>query len=62
MKVCERCGIEIDGKDGENYCSKCADKIRQSKKSRARRREREAVMRSLGLIKVKGALGGTYWE
>lgn len=27
-----------------------------------RRRECDQVMRDLGLTKVKGALGGTYWE
>lgn len=26
------------------------------------RRERDQVMRSLGLTKVKGSFGGTYWE
>lgn len=26
------------------------------------RRERDAALRSLGLTKVRGALGGTYWE
>lgn len=27
-----------------------------------RRREREQCLRDLGLTKVKGTLGGTYWE
>jgi len=26
------------------------------------RREREQAMRAIGLVKVRGALGGTYWE
>jgi hypothetical protein len=26
------------------------------------RREKEAVLRDTGLVKVRGALGGTYWE
>jgi len=26
------------------------------------RREKDEAMKSLGLVKVKGALGGTYWE
>lgn len=26
------------------------------------RRERDEVMRSMGLVKVKGGWGGTYWE
>lgn len=26
------------------------------------RRSRDAAMRDLGMVKVRGALGGTYWE
>ena len=62
MKVCERCGIEIGGRDCDTRCPDCEDKLRVSRKARQRRRERDEVMRSLGLVKVKGALGGTYWE
>ena len=63
MKVCGRCGIEIDTRDWENYCEACeAARQRRNRRARERRREREAVLRSLGLVKVKGALGGTYWE
>lgn len=63
MKVCEDCGCAIDHtKDGENKCEACDNKVRKSAKARARRRERDSVMRSLGLVKVRGALGGTYWE
>lgn len=61
MKVCEKCGVEIDGGDGDNLCRDCEDGARKAKR-RAQRKAREAVMRSLGLVKVKGALGGTYWE
>lgn len=65
MKVCEKCGIEINGRDGENTCPDC-DKETRSKARRARAREdredREYVMESCGLVKVRGALGGTYWE
>lgn len=28
----------------------------------AGRRERDAALRGLGLVKVRGALGGIYWE
>lgn len=28
----------------------------------ANKRERESIMRSCGLVKVRGALGGVYWE
>ena len=63
MKFCERCGDEIDGtKDGENRCERCEGKLRTSRKAAANRRARESVLRSCGLVKVRGALGGTYWE
>lgn len=62
MKVCERCGNEIDTPDGENLCSKCENRKLKASEARARRREREYVLKSLGLTKVRGALGGTYWE
>jgi uncharacterized Zn finger protein (UPF0148 family) len=62
MKVCEVCGDEIATKDGDNRCAHCESKARTSAKRKAQRREREAVMRSLGLTKVRGALGGVYWE
>lgn len=61
MKVCADCGKEIGTRDGVNRCNDCA---KSSKKAtaKARRKEREDIMRSMGLVKVKGALGGTYWE
>ena len=63
MKVCETCGVEIGGRDGvDNRCADCDGKLRISRKRRAARRARDEVMRSLGLVKVRGALGGTYWE
>jgi hypothetical protein len=31
-------------------------------KAARNRREKDELMRDLGLKKVKGALGGTYWE
>ena len=65
MKVCEICGVEISTRDGENRCQKC-ESLDLSAKRRAKanraRRERDQVMRGLGLVKVRGALGGTYWE
>jgi len=65
MKVCQNCGVEIGGRDGDNYCETCEGaNLAEMKKARKRtaRKEREAIMRSLGLTKVRGALGGTYWE
>lgn len=38
-----------------------ADQAKRERKNAARR-EQDAVCRSLGLVKVRGALGGTYWE
>lgn len=66
MKVCEVCGCEIWTRDGDNRCAKCDD-IEEKSKPTVRKRvgaskERDQVMRDLGLVKVRGALGGTYWE
>ncbi len=65
MKVCEKCGEEIGTRDGENECFRCeqeAENAAKRKKRNAARRAREAALRSCGLVKVRGALGGTYWE
>lgn len=64
MKVCEVCGDEIYTKDGDNRCSKirCQNVSDAPKKRKRRPSQRDAVLRSLGLVKVKGALGGTFWE
>lgn len=62
MKVCERCGAEIGTRDGENRCRKCENKKIKAAEARARRLARDAAMQSIGLTKVRGALGGTYWE
>lgn len=65
MKVCENCGKEICTKDGENHCPSCDDadpaELKRLRRNR-QRRERDAALRSIGLVKVRGALGGTYWE
>ena len=37
-------------------------KMEKAQKARERRKAREEAYRSCGLVKVKGALGGTYWE
>lgn len=64
MKVCQTCGEEIYTRDGDNRCRTCEEETSRKKKAEARlkRKERDDVMRSLGLKKVRGALGGTYWE
>lgn len=42
-------------------CDACKRQTRNAKARRARK-AREAALRSCGLVKVRGALGGTYWE
>ena len=65
MKVCGKCGKEIGGGDAEILCQACDEAEAQGRRitnARANRRAREAALRSLGLVKVRGNLGGTYWE
>ena len=64
MKVCEVCGVEIGTRDGDNRC--CEHQSVNVKKRKAAAyaasRARDRAMESLGLVKVRGALGGVYWE
>lgn len=65
MKVCEKCSMEIDTKDGDNLCVDCDEReanTARRTRARATRRAREQAMRDCGLVKARGALGGTYWE
>lgn len=66
MKVCEVCGNEISTRDGDNRCQHCdepkADKPAVKARKAANRRARDEAMRSIGMTKVRGAMGGTYWE
>lgn len=66
MKTCEICGTEIDTKDAENRCESCDEAKTKTKAKRARanaaRRARHEALTSLGLTRVKGALGGVYYE
>jgi uncharacterized Zn finger protein (UPF0148 family) len=62
MKVCEICGNEISTRDGENRCSRCENKSKRNARARRRRREIQEAMESLGLKKVRGSMGGTYYE
>lgn len=64
MKVCEKCGDEIATRDGDNLCASCDNDPKRAAKARARqrRRERDQAMKDCGLVKVRGAMGGTYWE
>ena len=67
MKVCRCCGNTIYTRDGENYCATCdegvdSEDIARRKRARENRRARADIMRSLGLTRVRGAMGGEYWE
>lgn len=62
MKVCSRCGVEICTRDGENKCPECENAVRTSPKKRKTKKALESAMSDLGLVKVRGALGGIYWE
>jgi len=52
------CKICVTGK--KSAFDAAADKAKRRKA--ALRRGRDQVMKGLGLVKVRGALGGTYWE
>lgn len=66
MKICECCGEEIGGEDSVNHCPACEmmeqETTKQRERRKAKRRAREQAMRDCGLVKVRGALGGIYWE
>jgi hypothetical protein len=50
----------IEARDKERLKQK--QRIIRNAKSKESRKAKNDVMSSLGLTKVKGALGGTYWE
>ena len=67
MKICKNCGNEINTRDGENLCRPCedceGDKAElKRRRANAHRRANDQAMRDCGLVKVRGELGGTYWE
>lgn len=60
MKVCSKCGDEISTRDGVNSCQSC--KLKKAAERKANKKAIDDAMRSMGLTKVRGAMGGTYWE
>jgi hypothetical protein len=65
MKVCEKCGNEIGTRDGDNRCSTCdnaSETPKQRKRRVSNRKGIEDALRSCGMTKVRGAMGGVYWE
>lgn len=61
MKVCNKCGVEYEGRDGNNTCPDC-EKGKGKRRASADRKARESALRDCGLVKVRGAMGGVYWE
>lgn len=56
-------GVVVESDTGRFATKEEAEKeLAKRKKRNAARKERDEVMRSCGLVKVRGALGGTYWE
>lgn len=66
MKFCASCGNEIATKDGDNHCESCDQRMANGKRTTKRAQEnRKAIheaMTDLGLVRVRGALGGVYYE
>ncbi len=62
MKVCESCDTEISSKDGDNRCESCEKKKSRNKRAAENRRAMREAMKSLGMTRVRGALGGVYYE
>lgn len=64
MKVCAKCGEEIYTKDGENVCDACEEDIQTSNKKSKKlsRKAKHQLLTDLGLVRVRGALGGVYYE
>jgi hypothetical protein len=58
---CKGCKAEFDG--GPD-CTNCQERKRYERNRRERlaRKAKKEVYESLGMVKVRGSLGGTYWE
>jgi len=53
---CKKCNKEI------SQASYSLDKLCSSCRAKVTRKAKEQAYKDCGLVKVKGALGGTYWE
>lgn len=58
---CEVVGTKTGKTFFEGDLKDCKKYI-QNIRNKYRRRAKDEAMKSLGLVKVKGTLGGTYWE
>lgn len=62
MKFCGKCGVEIYTKDGDNKCPLCNSGKTKKDVAKANRQARHQAMIDLGLVRVKGAMDGIYYE
>ena len=58
LKVAGFCDYHFCGLDESDSVISEVKRLRHNKA----RRDRDQVMRDMGMVKVHGALGGTYWE
>ena len=62
MYICRKCKAETERESrrfpGQGFCDHCA----KNERRRTARRTHDDAMRMCGLVKVRGALGGVYWE
>jgi hypothetical protein len=58
VKVCTKC-FQSPALAGKSHCESCKDKPRRKQQTR---KERDAIYASIGMVRVKGAMGGTYYE
>jgi hypothetical protein len=47
---------------GQYLCPACQKARARRARARENRKARESALRDHGMVKVRGALGGTYWE
>ena len=53
---------EVEPEETPTYRPMTMGAVLASKKKRKRKSARDEAMESLGLVKVRGAMGGVYWE
>lgn len=58
--TCSQCGCQLV-RVGATICPACRTKLRRAR-ARAQRKANHEAMLSLGLVRVRGALGGVYYE
>ena len=63
MKLCKICGREISTRGGINECNSCHNSTNTKRAVlKQERKEQDSLLEDIGLVKVKGAMGGIYWE